>query len=97
MIGTMHDEDPVTIECPTCPATGTTACNDCIVAHVLANDDGPIAYAPASLLPAESATDLAIELFVAAGLLDDPPCFVEPGVFEGATAATGRPTSSGAR
>lgn len=43
----MHDADDLTIECATCPATGTTACGDCIVTHLLANDDGPIEYTPA--------------------------------------------------
>ena len=32
----------ISIECGTCVATGTTACADCIVTHLLANDDGPI-------------------------------------------------------
>jgi hypothetical protein len=32
----------LSIECDTCVATGTTACADCIVTHLLANDDGPI-------------------------------------------------------
>jgi hypothetical protein len=47
MINLMHDADDLTIECATCPATGTTACGDCIVTHLLANDDGPIEYTPA--------------------------------------------------
>ena len=36
------DTDTFSIECGTCIATGTTACTDCVVAHLLANDDGPI-------------------------------------------------------
>jgi hypothetical protein len=47
MMDPMHDADDLTIECATCPATGTTACGDCIVTHLLANDDGPIEYTPA--------------------------------------------------
>lgn len=43
----MDSLDSLTIECNTCPATGTTACSDCVVTHLLANDDGPIDLAPA--------------------------------------------------
>lgn len=96
------DSSEVTIECATCPATGTTACGDCVVTHLLANDDGPIEYEPAPAEPrsvdapprhsppghspsgqasATSDVERVIELFAAAGLLDDPPLFVEPEAF----------------
>lgn len=96
MMGTMFT-DEATIECATCPATGTTACGDCVVTHLLANDAGPIAYTPIDNATIDHATidhttigdgaelsdlDRAIELFAAAGLLDDPPTLVEPAEFE---------------
>jgi hypothetical protein len=83
----MNDAEIVTIECATCPATGTTACGDCIVTHVLAIDAGPIEYQPTSLRPGgssagEGSVDWAVELFAAAGLLDDPPQYVDRAEFE---------------
>ena len=79
--------DEVTIECATCPATGTTACGDCVVTHLLANDAGPIDYTPidhATIADGAELSDLdrAIELFAAAGLLDDPPVLVAQVEFE---------------
>jgi hypothetical protein len=84
----MNDAEIVTIECATCPATGTTACGDCIVSHVLAIDAGPIEYAPTSLRPdgpaaGDPSVERAIGLFVAAGLVDDPPGFVDRAAFDG--------------
>jgi hypothetical protein len=78
----------VTIECGTCVAAGTTACTDCIVSHLVANDDGPIEYVPIPISehPSRSAAvravDRAIELFRRAGLVDDPVEFVDPAEFE---------------
>jgi len=88
----MNDLEIATIECATCPATGTTACGDCIVTHVLAIDAGPIEYAPTSLRPdrsdeGEATLRRAVELFVAAGLVDDPPRYVDPAEFEASTPA----------
>ncbi len=83
----MFDDDALTIDCDTCVATGTTACNDCVVGHVLANEDGPIGLVVARQHPVAVSVrtdvgardaDRAVELFVAAGLLDDPPVFVAP-------------------
>ena len=79
--------DEVTIECATCPATGTTACGDCVVTHLLANDAGPINYAPTGHATIDEGAELsdldrAIALFAAAGLLDDPPVLVEQVEFE---------------
>ncbi len=84
--------DEVTIECATCPATGTTACGDCVVTHLLANDAGPIDYTTIDQATIDHAKndegaepsdlDRAIELFAAAGLLDDPPVLVEQVEFE---------------
>lgn len=85
MMGTMLGSDDLSIDCNTCVATGTTACNDCLVTHVLANESGPIELVPAPPRPAER----AIELFVAAGLVDDPPVFVGVAEFEGAAGVAG--------
>ena len=74
------------IDCGTCVATGTTACTDCIVTHLVANDDGPIdlvTVAPAS----DPLIDRTVALFVQAGLVDDPVEFVDPADFESAVAA----------
>lgn len=64
-----------TIECATCPATGTSACSDCIVTFALANDAGPIEYLPTTI-------DREVGLFLAAGLVDSPVVFVRPQEFE---------------
>jgi hypothetical protein len=90
----MKDAEIVSIECGTCPATGTTACSDCIVTHLLANDDGPIQYATTALRSGPAAArrrsnERAIRLLAAAGLLDDPPRFVDRAEFEGAGCAPG--------
>jgi hypothetical protein len=61
MMDPMHDADDLTIECATCPATGTTACGDCIVTHLLANDDGPIEYTPATHRGQGSVDDVDID------------------------------------
>lgn len=71
--------EDLTIECATCPATGTTACGDCIVTHLLANDDGPIEYTP---MP-HGAPDGAARVGAATG--DRPDGAVDP--CEGADAA----------
>lgn len=77
------------IECATCVAAGTTACEDCVVAHLLANDDGPIEFVVAPVVNLRNPVDRAIALFAAAGLLDDPPVLVPYDDFE--TAATAVP------
>ena len=76
----------LSIECGTCVATGTTACADCVVAHLLANDDGPIDLV--MVAPPLSMADRAIALFVNAGLLDDPIEFVSSTEFERGRLAT---------
>lgn len=82
----MHDND-LTMDCATCVAAGTTACGDCVVTHLLANDDGPIDFVVAPVISIAAATDRAVELFAAAGMLDDPPVFVPVADFEHALAA----------
>jgi hypothetical protein len=72
----------ISIECGTCVATGTTACADCIVTHLLANDDGPIDLVTVPIAAPITAHDRAIALFQRAGLLDDPVEFVPVSEFE---------------
>jgi hypothetical protein len=71
----------ISIECGTCVATGTTACADCIVTHLLANDDGPIDLVTVAIAAPVTAADRAIALFERAGLLDDPVEFVDAAEF----------------
>lgn len=82
MIGNMIETDHFTIECGTCLAAGTTACTDCVVAHLIANDDGPVNFLTVRPGPPESQLNRAIALFERAGLLDDPVEFVSIEVFE---------------
>jgi hypothetical protein len=72
----------ISIECGTCVATGTTACADCIVTHLLANDDGPIDLVTVPIAAPITAIDRAVGLFQRAGLLDDPVVFVSVEEFE---------------
>jgi len=72
----------ISIECGTCVATGTTACADCIVTHLLANDDGPIDLVTVPIAAPITAIDRAVGLFQRAGLLDDPIEFVDVADFE---------------
>jgi hypothetical protein len=71
--------DALRIDCNICLATGTTACGDCVVGHVLANDGGPIELVVASR--PEGDTERVVRLMARAGLLDDPPVFVSPEEF----------------
>ena len=77
----------ISIECGTCVATGTTACADCIVTHLLANDDGPIDLVTVPIAAPITAIDRAVALFQRAGLLDDPIEFVTVAEFERAMVA----------
>ncbi len=76
MMGSMENFD-LSIECGTCVATGTTACADCIVTHLLANDDGPIGLVTVPVAAPVSSADRAVALFAQAGLLDNPVVFVD--------------------
>ncbi len=92
MMGSMKNSDidsadqidgpAFSIECNTCVATGTTACAECIVTHLLANDDGPIALVTVAVDAPVSAADRAVALFRRAGLVDDPVEFVSVADFE---------------
>jgi len=85
---TERDDSALQLDCQTCLAANTTACGDCIVAHVLANDDGPIELVSTGLtiVPPQPASDTpierAVDLLAKAGLLDAEPVWVERSVFE---------------
>ena len=68
----MTESDDFSIDCTTCIGTGTTACNDCFVTHLLANDDGPINYVPVSLTVVPDPHEVAVSLLVRAGLVEEP-------------------------
>jgi hypothetical protein len=79
----MSEEGLFSIDCGTCIATGTTACNECLVTEVLAAADVPIDLTPA---PVDGCgrSERAVRLFRAAGLIGDEPVWVEPEEFEAA-------------
>lgn len=83
---TTTEPPDLSIECATCLAHATTACNDCVVTHLLANDDGPIELVTVSVAAPTTPEQRAIELFARAGLLDDPVEFVPLADFEAAVA-----------
>ncbi len=78
----------LSIECDTCVATGTTACADCLVTHLLANDDGPIDLVTVPVAAPRSTLERAVAMFEHAGLVDDPPRFVSLDEFEHGIAAS---------
>lgn len=80
------------LDCQTCLASNTTACSECIVTHVLANDDGPISLVSTGLTitPASSAdpaVEAAVGLLAKAGLLDADPVWVDRAEFDTARSA----------
>jgi hypothetical protein len=78
----MFSSDDITLDCHTCVAANTTACEGCIVNHLLANDAGPIDFVPTPQPRIVSATERVVDLFAKAGLLDDDPHFVPYFEFE---------------
>ena len=89
----MFDTDSVNIDCNTCVAVGTTACNDCLVGYVLANESGPInlVVAPRSMHDTDQHdVDRVIKLMARAGMLDDPPVLVTAEEFAAAGSITAR-------
>lgn len=75
----MFESDDFSIDCNTCIGAGTTACTDCIVTHLFANDDGPIDYVPVQLTVVPSIPDpedVAIEMLQRVGLIGVMPEFV---------------------
>ena len=82
----MFSSDDITLDCHTCLAAHTTACGDCIVTHLLANDAGPIEFVPTPRRGPAGDTARAVELFAKAGLLDADPHFVAYAEFVSAEA-----------
>ncbi len=87
--GDMTESDHFSMDCKTCIGAGTMACNDCIVTHLLANDDGPIDYVPVALAGSFKVVprvpdqqEFAVSLFEQAGLVDGPVQFVPLDEFE---------------
>jgi hypothetical protein len=80
------ETDDFTLDCHTCVAANTTACEGCVVQHLLANDAGPIEFVPTSRSRAArseaSVTADVVGLFAKAGLLDGDPNFVPYDEFE---------------
>ena len=89
MMGDMDhiDSADFDIECGTCVASGTTACADCVVTHLLANDDGPIDFVTVPVAAPTTPEQRAVELFRQAGLLDDPVQFIALADFVAGVAA----------
>jgi hypothetical protein len=75
----MMNLDDVILDCRTCVASNTTACSECVVSHLLANDAGPINFVPIAL---SRDVDRVVALFGAAGLLDHEPRWVNVADFE---------------
>ena len=88
MMGYMFTNEQFTIECGTCLAAGTTACNECVLTHLLANDDGPIDLLAVRLDAPVGPQARAVALFQRAGLVDDPVEFVPIDTFEALGSAT---------
>ena len=78
----MFSNDELTLDCNTCLAANTTACSDCVVSHLLANDDGPIDLEPVPVASPMRAVDRAVGMFGRAGLIGDVAEFVSPEEFE---------------
>ena len=82
----MFQPNGSTIECDTCVAATTSACGECIVSYILANDAGPIEYVPApepvEIRPVPGSIEAAVDLFVRAGLVDEPVVFLSVAEFE---------------
>ncbi len=80
----MSDEPLFSIDCGTCIATGTTACNDCVVTELLAATDTPIELLPTPAAGSGAGLGGVVGLFQQAGLIDDEPVWVEPEEFDAA-------------
>lgn len=78
----MFETHEVILDCQTCVATNTTACSECVVSHLLANDAGPIELRVTPAAEVLDHAERAVGLFVKAGLLDDEPEFVAYADFE---------------
>ncbi len=79
----MTNDIDFALDCTTCVAANTSACGDCVVHHLLANDAGPIEFLPnPQRAPIMTETSRVIDLFDKAGLLGDDPQFVAYSEFE---------------
>ncbi len=107
-MGTMFQPNGSSIECSTCVAANTSACSDCIVSYVLANDAGPVEFVPVEFLPVEflpvhieahdERVDATVRLFIRSGLVDDPVVFLTSREFEsGVVISPHHPSRVGAR
>jgi hypothetical protein len=77
----MTTTDDLTLDCRTCVAANTTACEDCIVQHLLANDAGPIEFVPSAVPEPADGTEWALAMFVRAGMVDPESPFVSMAEF----------------
>ena len=82
----MSNSEELTLECRTCVAANTTACTDCVVSHLLANDAGPIDFVTVDKVeirrsPEDDLT-FAVGLFTAAGLVAGEPEWVDAAEFD---------------
>ncbi len=91
----MFSSNGSSIECGTCVAANTSACSECVVSYILANDAGPIEFAPVEVASVSPA-DVVVGLFVRAGLVDDPVVFLTAAEF-GSGALSEVATGVGAR
>ena len=78
----MFQNDDLVLDCRTCVAANTTACSDCLVHHLLANDAGPIEFVPNPSRRQPSDAEHAVALFAKAGLIDEPVNWVTMAEFE---------------
>ena len=100
MMGSMFQTNGSSIECGTCVAANTSACSDCIVNYVLANDAGPVEFVPVPVPVSthDERVDATVRLFVRAGLVDDPVVFLTSREFEsGVVMSPHHPSRVGAR
>ncbi len=100
-MGVMFQPNGSSIECGTCVAANTSACSDCIVNYVLANDAGPVEFVPVHIGAHDdhdARVDATVRLFVSAGLVDDPVVFLSSREFEsGIVVSPNHPSRIGAR
>ncbi len=80
----MTTHDAFELDCRTCLAANTTACSECVVNHLLANDDGPIEFVPVEVQTPASQVEQTVALFQRAGLVGSEVTWVAPEEFDAA-------------